>query len=349
MVAVSAPGKLILMGEHGAVYGQPALIAALGLRVRAELERGVEPGVDLGLPDLGVQVGASWWEIAAGAARARARWQAYRDGGAFERDEDPAALVRVALGEALGNRHPASLPPLRLRLRSELPVGAGFGSSAAVAVAVIAGFDAWRGAEPDAERVERLALEVERRQHGLPSGIDHGTVLRGGVQWAVRREDGGLRLRPVAVRAELLRAFRVYDSGPPAETTGAVVAAVAERRRAEPARFEAVLARMGAAVTGLRAALERGDAAAVVPSIGDFERCLEEIGVVPEPVRLAVRRFEGAGGAAKISGAGALSGAAAGCLLVYVPPAATAAPAEPSGWRRIDTALGGPGLRVEAA
>ena len=105
---------------------------------------------------------------------------------------------------------------------------------------------------------------------------------------------------------------------------------------------------MGAAVTDFRAALERGDGAAVAPAMRSFERCLEEIGVVPEPIRRAVRRLEGAGAAAKISGAGALSGAAAGCLLVYRPPAAPAAP-EPPGWRRVDTALGGPGLRVEAA
>ncbi len=354
MVVVSAPGKLILMGEHAAVYGRPAVTAAIGLRVRAELENGGGGGVELELPDLGVAERRGWSEIAAAAARARRRWRAFDEGAPFERDEDPAGLVRVALGEAMEGLDPGALPPLRLRVRSELPVGAGFGSSAAVAVAVIAGFLAWRGVDAAPERLERLALEVERRQHGRPSGIDHGTVLRGGVQWAGRDDAGELRLRPVAARPELLRAFRVYDSGSPAEGTGTVVAAVAERRRRDPERFERLLARMAAAASGLRAGLEASAAASgerrlagVAEAIRDFERCLEEIGVVPPPVRRLIRRLEGTGGAAKVSGAGALSGEAAGCLLLFGgedDPGPAAA-----GCERVDCTIGAAGLRVEAA
>ncbi len=346
MIAVSAPGKLILMGEHGAVYGLPALTAALDLRVRAELADGTGEGVELDLPDLGIHHRCGWPEISRHAELARARWQRFDAGAPFERDTDPAAVVRVALGEAIGDTEPKALPPLRLRVRSELPVGAGFGSSAAVAVSVIAGFLAWRDNEPDPERVRRLALEVERRQHGRPSGVDHGTAVRGGVQWAGRDAAGDLRLRPVAARPELLAAFRVYDSGRPAESTGTVVAAVADRRQADPAAFDTVLSRMRDAVTGFRATLE-GEAGEVAPTVREFERCLEEIGVVPEPIRQAIRRLEQGGCAVKISGAGALSGVAAGCLLVYSP--AMESEPEPVGWRRIECAMGAPGLQVEAA
>ncbi|HSN85918.1 MAG TPA: hypothetical protein VL025_04125, partial [Thermoanaerobaculia bacterium] len=53
--------------------------------------------------------------------------------------------------------------------------------------------------------------------------------------------------------------------------------------------------------------------------IRDHEACLEGLGVVPEQVRNLVRQVEDEGGAAKISGAGALSGPGAGSLLVYHP------------------------------
>ncbi len=351
MVAVSAPGKLILMGEHAAVYGLPALTTALGLRVRASLTNGAAAGVDLDLPDVGYRGTTAWEAILRHAASARRRWQAFADGGAFERDDDPAAVVRVALGEAareLGGEPP---PPLELRVDSELPVGAGFGSSAAVAVAVVAGFLAWRGVDPDPALVGRLALEAERRQHGKPSGVDHGTVLRGGVQWASRGADGELRLEPVAVRAGRLDGLRIFHTGPPAESTGAVVAAVASRRDRDPQRFDLVLARMEAATVAFRAQLESatgGDRPAAL--VREFESCLEELGVVPAAVRREVRRLEAAGaagGAAKISGAGSLSGAAAGCLLVCPDPGGAWRPRP--GWRRLDCPMGAPGLRLEAS
>jgi mevalonate kinase len=331
-VEVSAPGKLILMGEHAAVYGRPALIAAIDLRLTARLSPLPGREVRLDLPGLGHLETASWGDLRAYARAARERWAHYAERPLPEtfrhvRGEDPAHVVKIALGETadfLASSFPGT-PPLdgaRLRIESGLPIGSGFGSSAATATAVVAAvlaFAAEEAAEP--ERIARLALEVERRQHGMPSGVDGATVLSGGVLWARRQESGVVETEPVEVQSDLLRLLRVYDTGTPAEPTGAVVAAVRALRERDPGRHEEALDRMEAATRSFRTILEArgGDPDQALHLIREHEACLEDLGVIPGEVRALVRRVEAEGGAAKISGAGSLSGPGAGSLLVYHP------------------------------
>ncbi len=323
-IAVSAPGKLILMGEHAVVYGRPALVAALDLRLTVRIAPRSDTAVRLDLPGLGHLEETSWEALRAYARSVQESWQAYSRDPAPERfravqREDPAHVVKVALGEsALGED---LLAGLALRVESDLPIGSGFGSSAATAVAVIAGALAFRGEPLDLHRIEELALEVERRQHGLPSGVDSTTVLLGGLLWARKLQTGGLEVERLAIISPLLRRLRVYDTGTPAESTGAVVAAVRARRDRDPAAHERLLDRIEGATRGFRAQLEQPaeDAAVTVGLIRECQACLEELGVVPGPVRALVRQIEAEGGAAKVSGAGSLSGPGAGSVLVYHP------------------------------
>jgi mevalonate kinase len=188
-------------------------------------------------------------------------------------------------------------------------------------VAVIAATLAFCGVPLDPGRIEGLALEVERRQHGLPSGVDSATVLFGGLLWARKLAGGGLETERLAATSPLLRRLRVYDTGTPAESTGAVVAAVRARRDRHPAAHERLLDRIEAATRGFRAQLEQPaeDAAVTVELIRECQACLAELGVVPAEVRALIRRVEAEGGAAKVSGAGSLSGPGAGSVLVYHP------------------------------
>jgi len=344
-VTVSTPGKLILMGEHAVVYGRPALVAAIDLRLRATFSSPPSPPsppapagavsrpfVEIDLPGLGHRVTASWDEVLAYARAARDGWTAYAArpdlaGFLALRGGDPAHIVKAALGEvaaALGEEA-GRAPSLALRLDSELPIGAGFGSSAAAAVAVVAGYAAWRGRDDlDGDAIARLALEAERRQHGLPSGVDTATSLHGGLLWARRLPgaQGGepaLACERLAADAPLLGKLRVVHTGTPPETTGEVVAAVRTRRDRDPAAHERLFDRMETATRGLRAELgaatERPER--VTALVREHQECLEALGVVPAPVRALVRRVEAAGGAAKVSGAGSLAGPGAGSLLVY--------------------------------
>lgn len=376
-VTASAPGKLILCGEHAVVYGRPALVAAVDLRLTARLaipadgpdRGGADAPVRLSVPVLDLESETTWGEVHRYSAESRKRWQRWADGRgdgpprpfSTVRADAPDHLLKVALGEAaaaLGETaDDGSGPPLEVQVDSELPTGSGFGSSAAAAVALVAAYLELRsglrsGGPVDLELVERLALEVERRQHGSPSGVDGATVLHGGMVWAERDAAGDLRFQPFPTSGPgtgPLAHLAVYDTGRPAEGTGTVVAEVRQGWRRDESRYEALWDEMEAATRAFRAILEGdGDAGSLGRVIRRSQRALEEIGVVPDAVRKLVRTVEEAGGAAKISGAGSLAGPGAGTLLVHHPePAALDELPALSILPRFPVRLGAPGLRLD--
>ena len=365
----SAPGKTILMGEHAVVYGAPALVAAVDLRARATAAAvdDVPTGkLRLELPDLdhGELLRADG--VREYAARARRRWEEFsrspgRESFARVRGEGPGHVSVVALGEAMeavARRRGGTDEDggVRVTVTSDIPIGRGFGSSAAVGSSVALAWLARAGIDPTRDELERLLLEVERRQHGQPSGVDAAAVLRGGVLWAEPAPEGtGFRFESVTVPPDLLGRFRVVDTGVPAENTGEVVSAVRERRERNPEAVDAALGRIRDATREFRrllgeAAPEPADA---VELVRRCQRGLEALGVVPEPVRELVRAVEREGGAAKISGAGALTaepdGPPGGGLLLVLHPE----PERIRGWsfladvEVLDVRPGGPGARVE--
>jgi hypothetical protein len=92
------------------------------------------------------------------------------------------------------------------------------------------------------------------------------------------------------------------------------------------------------------------DGQALATAISDAQRGLERAGVVPPAVCDLVRRIEARGGAAKISGAGALAGTGAGCLVIYHPhPASHDFGGLIAPLSLLPVRLGAAGLRVEQA
>lgn len=376
----SAPAKLILMGEHAAVYGRPALVAAVDLRLTVRLADFPGSGARLSVPGLGVDETVSWAGVRATTERLRAAWERYVERPCPEtyralspevRGDGPrsgaALLLATALGETSFDLGETDPDPLHLEVSSEIPVGAGLGSSAAAAVATVAAYLAHRGAlgEParslplssescdgassTRERIRRLSLEVERRQHGNPSGVDHATVLLGGLLRARRGEDG-MEIAPVTAQSPLLERLRIVSSGQPAETTGQVVAAVAELESRSPAAFERRWDVLGELTDRFQALLEAPDVrtAETLRLLRRAQASLEELGVVPEPVRALARAVEARGGAVKVSGAGALSGDGGGALILYHPEPAALDHLEPlTRLESFHAPLGAPGARIE--
>jgi mevalonate kinase len=160
-IRASAPGKVLLLGEHAVVYGHPALAAGLQKRVRIEIAEAPEASIEVGSPS-----GIS----------------------------PPTELLAAATEMAARIGAP---PRFRAVIESELPLGAGLGSSAAVGVALARALSELARRHCPDEHAAELALGFERHFHGAPSGVDPAIAARGGAILFRRGEPPRIeRVRP---------------------------------------------------------------------------------------------------------------------------------------------------------
>jgi mevalonate kinase len=278
MFTGTAPGKVILFGEHAVVYGRPAVAAPLmHLRARATIEATGEPDVMLVVPDLQRQGLLS----------------------TAKPDNPLAAVIRMV------EEHVAR--PLadgyRLTVASEIPIAGGLGSGAAISVAVIRALASYLEIDGTLsnQEISGLAYEVERLHHGTPSGIDNTVIAFEQPVYFVRR-----RLEDVIQTFALPQPLRlvIVDTGVRSKTKD-VVNDVRRRWEAERERFEALFDACGRTAEAGYAALACGDLATVGSLMNENHARLAEMTVSsPTLDRLsAAARAAGALGA-KLSGAG---------------------------------------------
>ncbi len=179
------PGKVILLGEHGVVYGHPALAAPLtvGVTATARPADGCRLVVPQGLPPV------------------------------------QAAQLEEAFGRAALQ---VGAPSVEVSLKSALPVSMGLGSSAAVAVALSRALLTASDQPASVAAVCKLAFGMEQVFHGKPSGVDHTTSARGEL---LRFRRAGTRVQVRAVKAKVPFGLVVVLLGqrPPTKATVAAL------------------------------------------------------------------------------------------------------------------------------
>lgn len=280
-ISATAPGKVILLGEHAVVYGQPA-IAVPVFQVRARAMVFPEPDkpsgwVHVQAPDIGVDALLS--ELAEG---------------------DP---LREAVLQVIKQTGVEPLPALTLRVTSTIPVASGLGSGAAVSVAVIRALAEYLGFKLPEERISDLVFEVEKIHHGTPSGIDNSVVTYARPIYYERDPDSGEK------RIETIRPARPFtlvigDSGIPSPT-GRAVGRVREAWKVDPKGYERIFMQIGELVRMARRAIEAGELRALGSLMSQNHVLLIELGVSSEEIDRLVNAALSAGAlGAKLSGAG---------------------------------------------
>ncbi|GAB4410811.1 MAG: mevalonate kinase [Anaerolineae bacterium] len=273
----SAPGKIILFGEHAVVYGYPAIavpLTAVQVTVRAD-PAPPGSGITLHAADLG---------------RTLALTDLPPDDPLYDALAYPIQLALQTL------RCP--VPDLRLTIHSTIPIASGLGSGAALAAALIRAVRAALGQPIDDDALNPLVYEVEKRHHGTPSGIDNTTIVYARPVYFVRGQPP--RTFAVARPFTLL----VADSGQ-SSPTRLTVADVRRQAETEPQRVGATLERIGHIAERARLAIETGDIATLGPLMDENHALLADLTVSCDLLDRLCQAARAAGAqGAKLSGGG---------------------------------------------
>ncbi|XP_060699473.1 mevalonate kinase isoform X2 [Hemiscyllium ocellatum] len=208
---ISAPGKVILHGEHAVVHGKVALAVSLNLKTYLRLQPCPDQKVQLNLPNINVHL--SWKPAALQflqsaidvtdvltpmAPNQEQMDQLRRFAGIPEGVTDTESLSVLCflyLYGAISTRN-GQMPNMDILIWSELPIGAGLGSSAAYCVCLAAAllsasgaitwpvpqeYNSTRWSEDELELINKWAFQGEKLIHGSPSGVDNAVGTWGGV------------------------------------------------------------------------------------------------------------------------------------------------------------------------
>lgn len=153
-ISCSAPGKVILCGEHAVVYQKPAIAIPVfeGSTKCSILAMPTAPHDETIIiaPNIGLKCLLPCLV-----------------------ENHP---IRVAINLVLKKLDLDHLPVCEIRIHSTLPTAAGLGSSASTSVALLRALSTFLGHSFTDDEVNEGAFEIEKIHHGTPSGIDNTVI-----------------------------------------------------------------------------------------------------------------------------------------------------------------------------
>jgi mevalonate kinase len=276
MTEASAPGKIILVGEHAVVYHRPALAIPLR-KVRAWssiTEHNEASHQDILIEAL--DINQTYWLSQA-------------------KPQDPLGLIVRLAFEALGQ---STNSRIKVSVNSSIPIAAGLGSGAAVSVAIGRAVGEYFQRPFGNQILSDMAFEVEKLHHGTPSGIDNAVIAFDQPVYFV--------IGSPPERVEIGGNFKliVADCGISSSTAEAVER-VRQSWESNPPLYENYFDQIGALTERCRQSIEAGDPMELGRIMDANHALLNTIGVgLPELDRLVLAARSAGALGAKLSGAG---------------------------------------------
>ncbi|HEX7445797.1 MAG TPA: mevalonate kinase [Methanothrix sp.] len=285
MTTASAPGKIILFGEHAVVSGVTALGGAIDLRAKVTL-RDLAGKVLIETEDLALR-GFSM-DLITGQLVSANSVHATR-------------YVSAALREFEAR-------DLSVRIKSEIPLAAGLGSSAAIVVATVAALNGHLGLGLSRTEIASTAYRIERKvQNDLGSPMDTALASFGGY-CRVAKEVQPLDLLPLEM---------VVGCTKLPHDTFSEVEKVQRLKECYPEVVEPIFQAIGAISMRAVPLIKEQDMSGLGELMNINHGLLEALGVGTRELSELVYAARNAGGAygAKLTGAGG-----GGCMIALPKP-----------------------------
>lgn len=272
----SAPAKVILLGEHAVVYGQPAIAIPV-----SSLRASVSVTFD--------SQGKETLRIFSDDASVSGMTVPSVDG------VEDALVTAVRLAT---ERLEIELSGATITIHSDIPVASGLGSGAAVTTAIIRALAEVVSKKLPEDEINAMVYEVERIFHGTPSGIDNTVIVYERPIFFVRNHP----FEQIQPRQPLH--ILIGDTGIRASTKHAVTD-VRHLLETQPEQFQPIVAAIGGLVWQARNCIEHGQ----IDQLGNLmmrnHELLQSLTVSsPELDRLVRAALDAGALGAKLSGGG---------------------------------------------
>ncbi len=278
-IRYSAPGKVILSGEHAVVYGKPALVCAINKTLSITFTRHNET---------------------------------------VYQDEIFPLLEKSVIDFLDSRKEKYTIKKYKYCVNSTIPIGRGLGSSAAYCACISAGLlELFTGREWSKEEVNMCAYKMEKYFHKNASGVDTTTSIMGGLIYYRKEFEFLKTISSLAVKLPntFINNLYLIDTGKPTETSGEIIQAVGKRYNSEGNKIELVMNEIEKTTKRFVVSIMKEDTSFFRENIKANEKLLEKINIVSPSTKKMIRTLSEFGDA-KVTGAGGYKGAS-GYLLFY--------------------------------
>jgi len=276
MIRTSAPGKLMLFGEHGVVYGGACIVTAVDIRYTVELSEIRERKAVIQTAEATHEVGLD--QIAAAP---------------YEKN---TAFVLSAV-KTFYKRHGISQRGVRISTDGPA-LSYGLGSSSAITVATIHALLNYFGHKPSQREVFELAYEAVLDVQGVASGFDVASAVFGGTIYYANK---GAVIEPIeSLQMPLILAY----TGSKVPTTN-YIKSVAELRQRQGNLIDGIFDLMNAIAAQAKTHIQKNNWRAAGELANINQGLLDALGVNTVPLMSPIfAAREGGAWGAKLSGAG---------------------------------------------